>query len=112
VRGRRGRPVEEDGKSQETQALAGLAGQPDRIFHGGAFEGHEGEHVEHAHAGMLARLGCEVEFCAARLRQGSCAGEHGFLFAGEREDAPVVVGIRVETEDAHAGDRADGPGEA
>jgi hypothetical protein len=87
-------------------------GQPDRVYHSGAFEGHEGENVEHAHAGMLASLGSEVEFCAARLRQAGGAGEHGFLFAGESEDAPVVVGIRVDAEDAHAGDRADSAGDA
>ena len=54
LRGCRGRTVEEDGKSQGTQALAGPVCQPDGIIHGGAFEGYEGEHVEYAHPWVLA----------------------------------------------------------
>ena len=89
----RSRTVEVDRKSQGTQALAGPVGQSNGIIYRGAFQGHEGEHVEHAHPGVLARLGGEVEFGGACLRQGDCALQHGVLFAGEREDAPVVVGV-------------------
>ena len=93
MRDGRGRTVEEDRKSKGTQALAGPVGQSDGIIHRGASQGHEGEHVEHAHPGVLAGLGGEVEFGGARLRQGDGALEHGVLSAGEREDAPVVVGV-------------------
>ena len=93
VLGRRGRTVEEDRKSQGAQALAGPVCQPDGIIHRGAFQGHEGEYVEHAHPGVLPGLGGEVELGGARLREGDGALEHGVLLAGEREDAPVVVGV-------------------
>src|SRR5215210_2134283 len=66
----RGRTVEVDRKPKATEAFAGTMGQPDGVFHSGAFEGHEGEYVEHAHPWVLAGLEGEVEFGGARLRQG------------------------------------------
>ena len=51
--------------------------QPDGIIRRGAFQGHEGEHVEHTHPGVLAGLGGEVEFGGARLREGDRASSTG-----------------------------------
>src|SRR5919112_1842133 len=73
VPGRRGSTVEEDGKSQGTQALAGPMCQTDGVIHRCASQGHEREDVEHAHPGVYARLGGEVEFGGASLRQGDGA---------------------------------------
>ena len=112
MRGRRCCPVEEDGKSQGAQDLGGPAGQPDGVVYGGAFERDEGEHVEHAHPGMLPGLGGQVELGRARLGEGDGAREHGVLLAGERQDAAVVVGVGVEAENTDAGDGADGVGDA
>ena len=90
---RRGRPVKEDRESQGAQALACPVCQSDSIIHRGAFQGHEGEHVEHTHPGVFAGLGGQIEFGGARFREGDRALEHGVFCAGERKDAPVVVGI-------------------
>jgi hypothetical protein len=67
--------------------------QPDGVIHRCAFQGHEREDVEHAHPGVYAGLGGEVEFGGASFRQGDGALEHRVYAAGEREDAPVVVGV-------------------
>ncbi len=61
---------------------------------------------------MYAALGGEVYLARAGAGEGYGSTKKRRLFSDEGEDAPVVVGVRVEVEDADAGSLPDRVGYA
>ena len=104
--------VEVDGEPQGPDPLPRLLGQPRGVFEGRPCERHEGQHVERAHPRMLPDLRGQVYLGGAGLCQRDGCLEDGFLLAGERQDAPIVVRVGVKVEDADALHSADGGDDA
>ena len=95
--------VEEDRNPEPLgHGFAHVAGERNAVLHRGPLDGDEGHDVDRAHARVLSLVRPQVDPRRGDLEEGEEARLQGSLLAHQGEDAPVVVLVRLHTQDADA----------
>ena len=104
--------VEVDGNAEPApDFLPELSGESDAVRDRGPSDRNERDDVDGAHPGVFAAMSREVDAGQGRLEEGEHPPANGRRVSHEREDAPVVRGVRGNVQQPKTGDGADGIGD-